>query len=344
MFILGETTPVELQGPTTGTPGRARPARQFVVWGGLVVFLGCGVFLSGCTELPPDIDSLGRANNEQLSRHGDALEQEEGKGVIRFGFDIRASPQEDAKQYLPFLRYLEQATDYAFKLQFTQEGSSLVDELGSGRVQVAAVGAGTLLKAQSKHRVMPLVRGVNLDDKAEYRSVIVTAPDSDIRELSDLRGKLFAFGSFTSTQGHLIPRILLFQNDVPLSQLAGHEYAGSHREAAEAVITGRVHAAGLQDTLGMELARAGLLRIIQTSDYYPSSGIAVGPGLDADVVSRIKQALLAFEPRNRHAEGLHDWQKTEMPHGFVEAEADDYEELEFWSRRFALLEPEATPG
>ena len=36
-----------------------------------------------------------------------------------FGFDLRASPQEDARQYLPFLAYLEKTTGYKFKLQFT---------------------------------------------------------------------------------------------------------------------------------------------------------------------------------------------------------------------------------
>jgi len=49
--------------------------------------------------------------------------------TLYFGFDLRASPQEDSSQYLPFLRYLEKSTGYNFELRFTPQGSSIIDEL-----------------------------------------------------------------------------------------------------------------------------------------------------------------------------------------------------------------------
>ena len=107
---------------------------------------------------------------------------------------------------------------------------------------------------------------------------------------------------------------------------------------------GRAHAGGMQDTLGQEMAAAGLLRILYTSRLYPTSLIAAAPDLDAEVLNRVGRALLDFEPTGRHAEGLYNWHKTEMPHGFLEARDEDYEELRLWARDFGLLEPPSGAG
>ena len=42
-----------------------------------------------------------------------------------FGFDLRASPQEDARQYIPFLKYLESTTGYRFRLHFTPQNNKI---------------------------------------------------------------------------------------------------------------------------------------------------------------------------------------------------------------------------
>jgi len=166
---------------------------------------------------------------------------------------------------------------------------------------------------------------------------MVTAPDSPIRRIEDLRGKRFAFGSITSTQGHLIPRIILAQHGIALEDLASYEWTGSHRNCANAVAAGRFDAGGMQDTLGRELERAGIIRVIYTSRYYPSSGIAASRDVPAEALAKVNQALIDFEPKGRHAERLFDWDKTEMPNGFVDADDEDYSELREWYRRFGLL-------
>ena len=87
-----------------------------------------------------------------------------------------------------------------------------------------------------------------------------------------------------------------------------------------------------------ELTKAGRLRAFYTSEYYPSSGIAATPGLDPEVVSEIRQALLDFDPLGEHAEGLYNWERTEMPQGFVAASAQDYLDLETWALRLGVLQ------
>lgn len=60
-----------------------------------------------------------------------------------FGFAVHATPEEDARQYLPLLRYLEKATGFRFKLRFTPKTHLIADDLGKGTVHFAAIGPGT---------------------------------------------------------------------------------------------------------------------------------------------------------------------------------------------------------
>lgn len=294
--------------------------------------------LTGCdSPKVAEIDLRDRIDDAELARMAPQRDRE----VLRFGFDLRSSPDEEARQYVPFLKYLERATGLRFELRFTPKGSDIVKLLGTGEFDFAAVGAGTYIQAHARHGAVILARGLNAEGRAEYRSVIVVAPDSPIRKIEELRGRRFAFGGFTSTQGHLIPRIILAERGISLDDLAGYEYAGSHQNCANAVAAGRLDAGGLQDLMGRRMAKDGLLRIIHTSGLYPSSGISASRDVPPDAVQKVKRALLDFRPNGAHAEGLYQWDRTEMAHGFTAARDEDYAVLREWTAKFGLLEAPA---
>lgn len=256
-----------------------------------------------------------------------------------FGFDLRSSPQEDARQYLPFLKYLETTTGYHFKLRFTAKNSSIIDELGKDKIQFAAIGAESFIKAKEKYQANILVRGINSRDKSEYQSIIVVHPNSKIKNIHDLKGKKFAFGDIHSTQGHLIPRIILLKHHISLNDFTSYEYTGSHVNCVNSVMSGKFDACGMQDTMAREMASQGLVRILYISPYYPSSGIAANKNVSPEILAKVKNALLNFDPQDKHRQGLYHWDKTEMPNGFAEASAQDYTELRKWSISLGLLKP-----
>lgn len=256
--------------------------------------------------------------------------------VLVFGFDLRASPQEDARQYLPFLKYLSETTGYKFKLHFTPSNSSIVDQLGTNYVQFAAIGAESFVLANTKYNVIPLVRGLNKFGKAEYQSVFVVLPGSEIKNLHDIEGKSLAFGSRRSTQGHLIPRIVLSKSKISLDSFASYTYTGSHQNCANAVISSKSDVCAMQDTMAHDMEKQGLLRILHTSDYYPSSGIAANKSVPLEIVEKVKRALLNFKPNGKDKEGLYNWDRTEMPLGFTQAKVSDYKELRDWSTQLGF--------
>lgn len=259
-------------------------------------------------------------------------------GAYYFGFDLRASPQEDARQYLPFLAYLKRATGYDFELRFTAKGEDIIDDLGSDKVQFAAIGAVGFIEANRRYGARILVRGINASGESASRSYFVVQPDSPIQRIEDLRRQRLAFSSKTSTQGFLIPRIMLYQHGLRLKDLGGYIFTGSHQNCADAVVSQRADACGMQGILAQRLAEQGLVRVLHRSGFYPSSGIVANNQVPEEIVAKVRQALLAFEPAGRDAEGLYAWERTEMPLGFEAARAEDYQELEQWMQKLGEAE------
>lgn len=258
--------------------------------------------------------------------------------VYTFSFDRRMDPAEDVKMYAPFLRYLEQATGYRFKMLPMTPSDNIVDALGQGRVDVAAIGTLSYLQAHQKYGVRVIAAGLTEKGKAEYKALIITATNSNLHSLKDLKGKTFAFGADTSTQGHLIPLIMLDKAGIKLADLAGYTFTGSHFDTANSVLSGRYAAGGIQDRLGRELAAKGLIRILAESENFPSSTISVSPALPEDVVEKIQAALLAFQPQGKDKASLYNWDQSEMPLGFVTTNDQAFEKVRTWAVRLGLLD------
>ena len=321
--------------PTYAKYNHLRIFKRLIICIIAMTMTGCVLVLVGCDFEPErkKVDLKKGISDADLRQ----MKPKQEPNVFLFGFDLRASPEEDARQYLPFLKYLDKATGYRFKLRFTPKDKSITQILGTGKIQFAAIGAGSYLKARAKYNVIPIVRGLNIYGKAEYQSMIIVPTNSNLRKVKDLRGKRFAFGNITSTQGHIIPRIILAKHGLKLEGLGFYKYTGSHFECANAVTSGRFDAGGIQDTMSKELAKKGMVRILHTSKYYPSSGISSNRDVPNEVLAKVKQALIDFQPKGRDAAELYNWDKTEMPNGFIEAKDEDYKELRKWAVKFGYI-------
>lgn len=258
--------------------------------------------------------------------------------TLWFGFDLRLGPREEVSIYTPFLQYLEKATGRRFRIKFTRKYEDTVKNLGNGTTDFAAIGPLSYVTGEKEYGIRYLVSGVNSDGDPRYHSIIFTRPGSLIRDLSDLRGECFAFGSEMSTQGHLIPRKMLEDAGITLDDLNKYIYTGSHVNAVKAVLNKECDAGGIQDTLANRLASEGKIKIIKISGPYPSSLIAYNSAVDAKIVDSVRSALLAFEPQGTHKEMLFDWDKTEMPLGFSRIDELEINRVMTLANKYGLVE------
>ena len=291
------------------------------------------LLISSCGQDEP-------AKKVLLGRRG---ETEETAGSIpdpnalRFGFDMRLDPKEDVAIYLPFLRYLEQHTGLKFALDFTAKYQDTVENLGKGITSFAALGPVNCVLARKRYGAGCLVSGLNAKGASQYKAVIITRMDSPLYDITDLKGRSFAFGNRFSTQGHVIPRKMLEDVGIRLNNLSRFTFTGSHTNTAWAVLSGEYDAGGLQDSLAWRLAAEGSVRVLAVSKPYPSSLICYNLKVPASQVEMVKKALLAFDPMGRDASGLKDWDKTEMAYGFAPCNGESLTEIEKLAKRYGVI-------
>ena len=89
-----------------------------------------------------------------------------------------------------------------------------------------------------------------------------------------------------------------------------------------------------------EDARQYLPFLEYLTQYYPSSGIAANKDVPPEVIDKVQQALLDFDPPGRDAPGLYHWDSTEMVNGFVEAKDEDYAEIVEWAVKIGYFDEE----
>jgi len=287
---------------------------------------------SGCSSIQrTPIDLTKRVSS------GAALKRPQAGRVYRVGFDPRLDPYEDSRIYAPLLEYLERTTGERFEIRFTRRGESIIDNLGAGVVDFAFLGGVSYVRAKDWYGARMLVRGLNAAGEDRYRAAIIVGPQSRITGLGQLRGRSFAYGNESSTQGHLIPRAMLAAAGMGPAELGKTTFHASHQACAEAVMSGDYDAGGIQDTLAESLAADGLIKIIAWSGPYPTSGIAAADTVDDGLAEKVRAALVAFKPKGADADSLYHWDRTEMAGGFVTCGEHDFDAVEAQMRRSGML-------
>jgi len=291
------------------------------------------IFISGCTqgETPKKVSLYNRGS--EVSKDMDYS----SRNILWFGFDSRLGPKEEVAIYTPFLAYLEKTTGKRFRIKFTERDEDTVKNLGKGETHFAVLGTLNYVIGQNKYGIKYLVSGVNRDGDPKYQSAIFTKPESSIKDIHELKGRCFAFGSHMSTEGHLIPRNMLEHAGVTLKDLGNYIYTGSHISAVRSVLNGECDAGGIQDSLARRLAAEGKIKILKMSEPFPGSVIAYNSRVDSDTVNAVRSALLAFDPAGRHKAMLVDWDKTEMPLGFTEINEQELDKVAGFAREYGLL-------
>ncbi len=194
------------------------------------------------------------------------------------------------------------------------------------------------------------------DTDRDLTSVLVVRSDSKARALTDLGCGTVAVGAADSPQATLIPLLLLSdaglrpgrdfevrRHDVHVGKHGDH--IGGEREAAQALLAGRVDAACMIDGNHLAFTVEGTLppgstRILAQTPPYDHCNFTVLDGVRTDAVDRFIMLLLAMsydDPGVRpllDMEGLKAWRlgRTEG-YGQLNRAVDEFGTLEAWLAR-----------
>ena len=199
--------------------------------------------------------------------------------TLRVGLIPNISPEQQRATYQPFAEYLHRKVGVEVELFVAADYAGVVAALAGNRIDVAYLGGLTYVQAERQVALTPLVTEIDATTgTTRYVSAIVVKADS---ALTDLRrdivdaGRSFAFGDVSSTSGSLYPRIMLTEAGARCSAqrvqdcppLTNVTFTGGHDATAQAVLSGRVAAGGLELRIMRRLEAdrkvpAGALRVV----------------------------------------------------------------------------------
>lgn len=249
------------------------------------------------------------------------------------------APTELQRKFKPLGEYLARETGLDVQFTPVSDYAAVVEGLVTKKIDLAWLGGFTYVQAKlrSKGGVLPIVQRTE-DEK--FISKFVVPADSPVKSLAELKGKNFAFGSPSSTSGHLMPRhFLLAQAVNPETDFRNIAFSGAHDATVAFVASGKadggvLNASVLDKLIEKGDANAARIRVIATTPPYHDYNWTVRPGLDPVLVKKLTDAFLKLDPANPAQKELMDLQRASR---FVPTAPANYEGIEAAARDAGLL-------
>ncbi len=249
-----------------------------------------------------------------------------GKKTVYFGVIPRDNPRILYEKYQPLLDYLASQTPYTYELVLKKNYEDTVNALGTGDMDVALLGPLTYLEARAKYGAVCILKPKGANGDARYRTVIITKKGSALKQLSELKGKSVAFSASKSTSGNLIPRYLLANSGLHLSDLGRYVNFDYQDSVVKAVLKGQQDAGAVRDSVARKYSKLGI-ELIAESGPIPTGPLVAGPGTPYAVIENIKRALLALNHDDLEHKKILQRLDDDLKSGFTEASDADYADI-----------------
>ena len=144
--------------------------------------------------------------------------------------------------------YTEELLGVPTKLFAPADYNGVIQGLLGGTIDMAWLGASGYAKTwlSDPEAVEPVLVKVNVDGGYGYHSIGFARKDSGIKNLADMKGKVFGFGDPNSTSGYLIPSIEIpaaIKSTMNNGDYFGEvKFTGGHEQTIVAVNNGDINA------------------------------------------------------------------------------------------------------
>jgi phosphonate transport system substrate-binding protein len=249
------------------------------------------------------------------------------------------APTELQRKFKPLGEYLSK--EIGLKVEFTPvtDYAAVVEALASNKVDMAWLGGFTYIQAKIRTNgtAKPIIQR---KEDATFTSKIIVSETSDIKSIHDLKGKTFAFGSPSSTSGHLEPRYFLMQSginpDVDLKNIA---FSGAHDATVAFVASGKAQAGALNASVWDKLVEAknpnaSKVKVLATTPPFYDYNWTVRGDLDPALVKKITQAFLKLDGTHPEYKEIMELQRTTK---YIETQSSNYDDIEKAGRAAGLL-------
>ena len=242
------------------------------------------------------------------------------------------------RKFKPLGEHLERKLGMKVEFIPVTDYAASVEALVNKKVDMVWFGGFTFVQARirSNDGVEPLVQRV---EDEQFKSVFITPVGSGIEKLEDLKGKSVAFGSPSSTSGHLMPRSYLLEAKVDPDRDLRVSFSGAHDATALAVAGGRVAAGALNISVWEKMVAekrvdASKVRVFYTTPPYYDYNWTVRKDMDPALRAKLLDAFVSLDPARPGDKQILDLQRATR---FIPTKASNYASIETAARSAGLL-------
>ena len=248
------------------------------------------------------------------------------------------SPTELQRKFEPLGKYLEAQLGRPVRFTPVTDYAATVEGLAAGKLDLVWYGGFTFV--QARRRTGTAIPLVQREEDAHFHSKFIVPAASKARELKDLKGGTFAFGSVSSTSGHLMPRFFLLKAGLdPEKDFTRVAFSGAHDVTARWVEAGKVDAGVLNESIWQRLLDEkkidpSKVRVLWTTPDYQDYNWTVRGDLDPKLIEKLRAAFLALDPANPEHKKILDLQRAKR---FIPTSPERYKDIEEAARSAGLL-------
>ena len=258
--------------------------------------------------------------------------------VLRISSIPDEAPTELQRKFGPVAAYLEKETGLKTSYVPVSDYAAVVEALATGKIDLAWLGGFTFVQAKirTKGTAKPIVQR---EEDTKFISRFITS-DPNVKTVADLKGKTFAFGSPSSTSGHLMPRYFMLKDGVnPDKDLKNVAFSGNHDATVAFVGSGKVEAGVVNASVWDRIVEqkktdVSKIRVFATTPPYYDYNWTVRGDLDAKVVQKLTDAFLKLDAKNPEHKAVLDIQRASK---FVATKPENYAGIEQAAQSAGLL-------
>lgn len=198
------------------------------------------------------------------------------------------------QRFAPLADYLGKQLGRQVQVRVGRDYEQHIEAVGLNSVDIAFMGPASYVKLTERYGAKPLLARIEIKGKPILSGYIVTRVNSALHNLTDLRGKRFAFVDQDSTMGTIVPRYVMQQAGMGLKQLGAYQYLGGHKDVALGVLNGDYDAGAVKSEVYDELAPRGL-RVLAKLPDVSEHLFVTRADLPAKQVTLLRQALLQLK-------------------------------------------------
>lgn len=201
------------------------------------------------------------------------------------------------EKYGFFADYLSERTGIKFHIEPVKDAGSFIEQIENHKIRAAFSGSASAYRLIKEELALPVARGEK-DGISEYYSYIITAKNSPINSVLDLKNKRFAYLDINMSSGYYYPiytvRSLGYDEE---DFFRAYSFLGSTQKVVERVIGtdfdgGAVKNLDLDALALQDPSIMDKIRIISKGGPYPNNTFMASYDLDRKTVDKIKTVML----------------------------------------------------